>query len=73
MKQEKNTDLTYKGDFFEQNAELAKAMGNKEFVEKSYRRAIEAYETGGLIEQALKVARILEDKDKIKELEVKLK
>ncbi len=73
MKQEKNYDLAYKGDFFEQNAELAKAMGNREFVERSYRRAIEAYETGGWIEQALKVARILEDREKIRELEEKLR
>jgi hypothetical protein len=70
---EKNINLAYKGDFFEQNAELAKAYGNQEMVQISYRRALGYYETGGWIEQALKVARILDDKPKISELEAKLK
>ncbi len=69
----KNIDLAYKGDWCEQTAELAKHLGNLTIMESNYRRAIEAYETGGWTEQALRVARILGDRDKIRELEDKLK
>ena len=40
----KNTDLAYKGDWCEQTAEFAKAMGDLTTMERNYRRAIEAYE-----------------------------
>lgn len=69
----KNYYLAYKGDFFEQNAELAKFLGNKDMVQISYRRAIEAYETGGFPEEALRVAKIIDDRYKILELEEKIK
>ena len=70
---EKNSDLAYKGDWCEQTAEFAKAIGNTEIMERNYRRAIDAYESGGWTEQALRVAKILNDPKKISELETKLK
>lgn len=70
---ERNTDLGYKGDWCEQTAEFAEACNDQETAERNYQRAIEAYEKGGWIEQALKVARKLRDHSKIRELEAKLK
>jgi len=69
----KNIDLAYKGDWFEQNAEFAEKCNDRVMMEKSYRRAIEFYELGGWIEQALNVARKINDSGKIGELESKLK
>ena len=69
----KNTDLAYKGDWCEQTAEFAEACNDQETAERNYRRALEAYESGGWTEQALKVARKLRDQEKINELETKLK
>ena len=69
----KNTNLAYKGDWCEQTAELARYLGDLTAMERNYRRAIEAYETGGWTDQALKVARIIGDEEKIKDLEGKLK
>jgi len=69
----KNTNRVYKGDWCEQTAELAQYLGDLTTMERNYRRAIEAYEIGGGTEQALKVARIIGDKEKIKDLEDKLK
>ena len=73
MTNEKNTDLAYKGDWCEQTAEFAEACGNKEIRDRNYRRAIEAYETGGWITQALNVARKIKDQEKISELERNLR
>lgn len=70
---EKNIDLGYKGDWCEQTAEFAEKCNDLKTAERNYRRAIEAYEQGGWIEQALKVARKLSDQEKINELEAKLK
>jgi len=70
---EKNTDLAYKGDWCEQTAEFAEACSDYETAQVNYRRALEAYEQGGWIKQALKVARKLRDQGKISELETKLK
>lgn len=69
----KNADLAYKGDWCEQTAEFAKAIGNEEIRIRNYRRAIKAYEEGGWIEQALRVARIIDDREKIQDLEALLK
>jgi hypothetical protein len=69
---DKNIDLAYKGDWCEQTAEFAKYIGDRETMERNYRRAIEAYETGGFTDQALRVARIIDDREKISELEGKL-
>ncbi|MBP7708493.1 hypothetical protein KA107_02315 [Candidatus Pacearchaeota archaeon] len=69
----KNVDLAYKGDWCEQTAEFANAIGNIEIRDRNYRRAILAYETGGFLDQALRVAKILGDSEKIKDLEGKLK
>ena len=68
----KNIDLGYKGDWYEQTAEFAKACNDIETAEINYRRAIEVYEKGGFLERALKVARIIRDHKKIGELEGKL-
>ena len=70
---EKNTDLAYKGDWCEQTAEFAKYLGDSMTMERNYRRAIEAYETGGWTEQALRVAKKIGDREKIRELEGKLR
>ncbi len=69
----KDTNLAYKGDWCEQTAEFAKYIGDFATMERNYRRAIEAYETGGWTEQALRVAKIIGDTEKIKILEDKLK
>ncbi|MBM3232542.1 hypothetical protein FJZ18_00025 [Candidatus Pacearchaeota archaeon] len=69
----KDTNLAYKGDWCEQTAELARVMGNKEIMERNYRRAIEAYELGGWLDQAIRVAKIIDDSDKVRELEEKLR
>ncbi|MBS3072171.1 hypothetical protein J4408_04230 [Candidatus Pacearchaeota archaeon] len=70
---DKNTNLGYKGDWCEQTAELARTCGDEITTKRNYWRAIEAYEIGGLTEQALRVAIIIGDNKKIKELEGKLK
>ena len=70
---DKNIDLAYRGDWCEQTAELAKAMGDMAMMEKNYRRALVDYETGGWIEQAIRVAKILGDTEKSKALEEKLR
>lgn len=69
----RNINLAYKGDWCEQTAEFAEACGNLLIRDRNYIRAMEAYETGGWIEQALRVARKINLKDKIKELETRLK
>lgn len=69
----KNMNLGYKGDFCEQTAELATACGNREIADRNYRRAIESYQIGGFTEEALRVARKINDIPKIKELEEMLK
>ena len=70
---DKDINLAYKGDWYEQTAELAKALGDYTTMQRNYQRAIEAYETGGWLEQALKVAKLIENREKIRELEDRLK
>jgi capsule polysaccharide export protein KpsE/RkpR len=70
---ERNTKLGYKGDWCEQTAEFAEACNDRETAERNYRRALEAYESGGWLERALKVARKLRYQEKIDEIEAKLK
>lgn len=69
----KNIDFAYKGDYFEQTAEFAEACGELVTRERCYQKAIEAYKIGGWIEQALKVARKIQDLEQIRDLEGKLK
>ena len=70
---DKDADLGYKGDWCEETAELAIVFGDEITMKRNYWRAIEAYETGGWTEQALRVARLIGDKEKINKLESKVK
>lgn len=68
----KNYDLGHKGYWFEQNAELAEKCNQQEIVQSGYRKAMDFYEQGGFIDQALRIARKIGDSKKAKELESRL-
>ncbi len=70
---DKNIDLAYKGSYFEQTAEFAEACGDEVIRERCYQKAIQAYKSGGWTQEALTIARKIQDSEQIKDLEGFLK